>query len=109
MNRRDFLKLGGLFSASAFVSAGPLKKLPKLPTEAVVNGKIYRRSGDSSIQVSKDQGRTWQLHMNFGPENSILEIYTGLDGRLYAQIGFREYSFQLVLAKNETAWLSQPV
>jgi hypothetical protein len=109
MNRRDFLKFSGLISAFACIAASPIRHIAKLPVETAALGKIYRGTYDGSIHISEDNGKSWQLHSKFGPDCPILDIFTGLDGRLYVHAGFKQYSFHLVLSQNEKSWLSQPL
>ena len=116
ISRRNFLKVSGL-TAGALAAL----RLPKwvgvaldhgaqsAPEKGVSkSGKLYRGGDAGSIFTSQDQGQTWQLHSRFGPDYSIRNIFTGADGQLYLQAGFQEYTFQLVLSKDEHAWLSQP-
>jgi hypothetical protein len=105
MNRRDFLKSGVKMLAVASILAGPANYLSMLPVKAAAPRKIYRGTQTGSIQVSEDGGRSWQLHTNFGPDYSILNISKGSDGRTYAHTGFKQRSFHLVLSKNEKSWM----
>ena len=107
MNRRDFLKISGSMLAFAYVAVGPIRHVAKLPVETATPGKIYRGALDGSIHVSDDGGKSWQVHARFGPGYSILDIFTGLDGRIYVDAGFKGHIFYLVLSKNEKAWLTQ--
>ena len=108
MNRRDFLKLSGSMLAVAYLAVGPIRHIAKLPVEkTAASGKIYRGTPDGSIHVSADDGQSWQEHTRFGPGYSILDIFTGLDGRTYVEAGFKGRTFHLVLSKNERAWLTQ--
>ncbi len=116
INRRNFLKVSGLTAgALAVLRLPPWVSLMLdhgaqgvLQKEVSKNGRLYRGGDAGSIFTSQDQGQTWQLHSRFGPAYSIQNIFTGADGRLYLQAGFQEYTFNLVLSKNEQAWLSQP-
>jgi hypothetical protein len=109
MNRREFVKLSGLMSVFSLVTAGVIGYVTKRPVEAAAFGKIYRGTYDGSIHISEDRGQSWQLHSHFGPEYSILDIFTGTDSRLYIRTGFRQYDFHLVLSHNQHAWLSEPL
>jgi photosystem II stability/assembly factor-like uncharacterized protein len=116
INRRNFLKVSGL--AAGALAALRLPKWFSLtldhsaqsaPEKGVIkSGRLYRGGDAGSIFTSQDQGQTWQLHSRFGPTYSIQDIFTSADGRLYLQAGFQGYTFNLVLSKNEQAWLSQP-
>jgi hypothetical protein len=107
VNRRDFLRLGGMLCAAAYAS--PVTRLVKLSPETAALGKLYRGTYDGDVQVSQDGGRSWKLHYRFGPDCPILDIYTGPDGRLYLCAGFKQHTFQLMLSRNEKAWLSRPL
>lgn len=108
MKRRDFLKLGGLISASALLSTTALTQLTTLPVETTVGEKIYRGTYAGEIHVSQDRGNSWQLHTSFGSDYSILDIFTGLDGQLYSHLGFKQHTFHLALSQDERAWLLRP-
>ena len=113
ISRRNFLKVSGLAVGAAAVLSFPkwmstaldhsVQRLPEIK-----DGKWYRGGEAGSIFTSQDQGQTWQLHSRFGPAYSIQNIFTGANGQLYLQAGFQGYTFDLVLSKDEQAWLSQP-
>jgi photosystem II stability/assembly factor-like uncharacterized protein len=117
INRRNFLKVSGLAAGALAVLRLPKWFSPTLDhgaqnapqKEVSKSGRLYRGGETGSIFTSQDQGQTWQLHSHFGPGYSIQDIFIGADGRLYLQAGFQGYTFNLVLAKNEHAWLSQPI
>ena len=104
MNRRDFLKLGGLFSTALFVQFNLLGKLAVHPLEVESHGNLYRGTSDGKILISADLGETWQLHTNFGPEFSILRLATDLLGQVHAQLEFAGHPFELALAANSKMW-----
>lgn len=115
-SRRNFLKVSGL--AAGTLAALRLPKWISIPLDHgtqhlsemgfLKGDKLYRGGEAGSIFTSEDRGLTWQLHSRFGPTYSIQDIFTDADGRLYLQAGFQGYTFNLVLSKNEQAWLSQP-
>lgn len=107
MNRRDFLKLSSLVTVAAGVAGGAVRYWTTLPVEAAAFGKVFRGTYDGSIHVSPDGGQSWQLHSHLGSSYSILDIFTGLDGRLYVHTGFEQHAFHLVLSKDQDAWLSE--
>ena len=74
MNRRDFLKIGALLSTAVLVQVSPLGIRFNPPVEVETENKIYRGSSDGKIFVSKDQRKTWQQHINFGPQFSVQEL-----------------------------------
>ena len=100
MYRRDFLKLGGLLSAS-IISLG-IKINP--PVEVEMENKIYRGTSDGKIYVSEDARKTWQLHTNFGPQFSTLDLGKNLWGQVQAKFGFGEYDVHLTLSENNIQW-----
>ncbi len=106
MNRRDFIKLGGLASLSLFAGFSPLEKLAALPVEMAANGKVYRGTHDGKIFISEDGGKTWRLHINLGKEYAVNKFYAGANNQVQAQIGFQQYTFGLTLSKNGRMWLS---
>ena len=106
MNRRDFLKLGGLASLSLFLSFKPLEKLSSLPVEMAAQGKVYRSTSDGKIFISADGGKTWRLHTNLGSMYSIQRFFTDSSNQVKAQVGYENHSFQLTLHKNGKLWNS---
>jgi len=108
MKRRDFLKLGSLMSAFTFASVGPMKSIVNLPIETAANGIMYRGTHNGQVFTSKDGGKTWQMQSQFGPDYTVLDIFTARDGQLYLQMGYKHYNFHLVQTANKQAWVSQP-
>ena len=108
MNRRDFLKVSGLLSVSAWFAMGPLGKIADLPLEPVANKTIYRGTRSGEIHLSADGGKTWALHTSFGPDCPILNIFTGSNGQVYADVGFKLHHFSLILSQNQKNWLTAP-
>ena len=104
MNRRDFLKLGGLASAALFVQFNLLGGITTRPIEVESHGIRYRGDSDGKIMISTDEGKTWQLHTNFGSEFSIRSLITDIWGQVNAQLEFEGYSFDLILAQNGNSW-----
>ncbi|MBL8061493.1 MAG: hypothetical protein JNK32_00620 [Anaerolineales bacterium] len=102
MNRRDFLKVGGLLSAALLLQLSPLGQTAYLPVEAQTGGKLYRGTSDGRVLISSDAGKSWQLHSNFGSMIDILGLTVDLQGQLFAQLGFKGHHFELVLAQNGT-------
>lgn len=102
MNRRDFLKIGGLLSAALLLQLSPVGKMASQPIQAQAGGKLYRATSDGRILISSDAGKSWQLHTNFGPIVDILDLTVDLQGELFAQLGFKGHRFELALAQNGT-------
>jgi hypothetical protein len=108
MNRREFLKVGSVFSAAFFLTFGPIKGISKLSVEAIQRGKIYRGTSDGKVFVSENGGKSWRLQTSFGPEYSITDIIAGKDGQVYLQLGYQFRSFHLKLADKEDFWETVP-
>ena len=104
MNRRDFLKLGGVISAAALVGFVPLGSLASIPVEAWSDDKLYRGTSDGKVYVSSNAGKSWQLHTNFGSEFSISALTPHHTGPLHAQLEYQGHSFELALALNKKNW-----
>ncbi len=106
MNRRDFIKLGGVTALALFSGLGGMEVLAQLPVEMAVQGKVFRGTHDGKIFVSEDGSKTWQLHTNLGSDCSIRRFSVGGDNQVHAQVGFQKYTFQLTLSKNGKFWNS---
>jgi hypothetical protein len=108
MDRRDFLKITGLASSSLFLVSSPFKAFLKFPVHTVAKGKMYRGTSDGEVHVSDDGGKTWKVHVRFGPECPILGLYTDRQEQVFLQAGYKYHSFRLVLAQNGKDWLVAP-
>lgn len=107
MNRREFLKLSGMMSAFVFVSLSPINVLAKSSEEsqtAAVGKKLYRGARNGNIYVSQNGGKTWKLQAGFGPNCPIMGMTVAANGQPCARVGFKKYSFRMVLSKDGTAW-----
>ena len=104
MNRRDFLKIGALLSTAVLVQVSPLGFRFNPPVEVETENKIYRGSSDGKIFVSKDQRKTWQQHINFGPQFSVQELGKNQAGQVHTKLGFDIYDIDLVLSDDQTQW-----
>ena len=109
MKRRDFLKLGSVVSALSYASIAPLGNMLNMPIETAAHGMIYRGTAAGKIFVSKNGGKTWQLHTNLGKGYSILDIFTAHDGQLYTHVGYKHHNFFLVQTTDAKAWASRPL
>lgn len=109
MNRREFLKLGGLASALlSFSFPFSLMSFLNFPVETSAFGKIFRGYRNGDIYVSEDQGITWQMQYRLGSSYSIMRMFTGSNGKLYLQTAYHSGSFHLTLSPNGRAWISEP-
>jgi hypothetical protein len=104
MHRRDFLKIGGLFSAALLVQFNPLGKLAVRPVEVEAGGKLYRGTSDGRILVSANAGKTWQLHTHFGMDFSIIGLSIDFRRQVRAEIEFAGHPFELALVQNGKNW-----
>src|SRR4051794_4539600 len=106
MYRREFLKLGGLFSAAVMMRFNSLAKAVSFPVEVEVHGKLFRGTSEGKIYVSGDAGKSWQMHTNFGADISILDLRTNFWGQLQTQLDIAGHSFELALAHGGKTWRS---
>ncbi|MBI5295743.1 MAG: twin-arginine translocation signal domain-containing protein [Chloroflexi bacterium] len=104
MNRRDFLKFGGLTSAVLAFPAWKLGEFALAAAQIEYGGRVYRGTQDGEVHVSDDQGQTFSKQVRFGPQYSISKMFTGFDGRLYAQLEYQDRSFFLSLAEDGNSW-----
>ena len=101
MQRREFLKLSGAALGSTALLTGLFQLVSTLPVQAQSRGKNYRGyRNDGDILVSEDAGETWQIHTRLGSEYSIDDLFVDSADQLYARVGFRQYHFDLFLAKD---------
>jgi len=107
MNRRDFLKFGGIAAATLLIPGVILfEELNRQPVEIATGGTVYRGTPSGEIFASKDSGQTWLLHTRLGSEYSILRFSEDGSQRIHAQVGFKGRSFELVLAKDSKHWMT---
>src|SRR5512138_2343726 len=104
MYRRDFLKLGGLFSVTLLMKFNPLGKGLYLPAEVSSQGMSYRGASAGRVYVSSNAGKNWQLHTNFGAAYSVLGLTADHSGQIHAQLDFGGRSFELALTLDGKAW-----
>lgn len=104
MNRRDFLKIGGLTSLALAFPTWKAAGFVLASAEAEYRGRSYRGMPDGDIHVSDDQGQSWRRQLGFGEQYSINKMFTGFDGRLYAQVDYQDRSFFLSLSEDGNFW-----
>lgn len=104
MNRRDFLKIGGLTSAALAFPAWKLGELALANAQMEFRGRVYRGTTDGEVHVSDDQGQTFHKQVSFGLQYSISKLFTGFDGRLYAQFEYQDRSFFLSQSEDGNSW-----
>jgi hypothetical protein len=104
MDRRDFLKLSGFFSAAAYVGFNSLGKGVSFPVEAEGRGKLFRGTPDGKIFVSTNQGRDWQLHTNFGSHVSVFSLEARPSDQVRAALAVANYNFELALTPDGKCW-----
>jgi hypothetical protein len=103
MNRRDFLKVGGLFSTALVLQFNsPGKAI--IPVEVQAGSKHYRTARDGRVFISENAGKTWQMHTDFGSEFTVLDMTADAYENIHALFEFSGYTFQLILSPNDKAW-----
>ena len=105
MNRRDFLKVGGVTLTALSIPVWKLVKHVLDFPEAEFNGMVYRGTPDGEIFTSMDERQTWQKQTAFGADKPIRALSTGADGRLKATLKFQHWDFDLTLSENGKDWL----
>lgn len=105
MNRRDFLKLGGVVSAMLIFPVGIAvgREIDSLAT-VELNGATYRGTSDGKVYHSADGGRTWSLLTDFGPGMTIFSLMEAPRNRIYARLGFAGHSFGLAYSLHDHTW-----
>lgn len=106
MNRRGFIKLSGLATVSFLTSSGVLEKLINQPAMAQLGNRIYKGTRNGEIVYSKNAGKTWQVHSNFGEEVSLLDLSVDQMNRVVAQLGYKNHIFHLRLTSDGLKWRS---
>ncbi len=106
MNRREFIKLGGVTAVALFSGFGGVDMLAQLPVEMAVQGKVFRGTHDGKIYISEDGSKTWKLHTNLGKDCSIKRFTVGANKQVHVQVGYQKYTFQLTLSRNGKFWNS---
>ena len=103
MNRRNFLKVGGLLTAALAVQVSSLTNARSAPV-AAGQAKIYRGASGGRILVSADAGQTWKPHTAFGTDFRIVGLSTDRSERLRAALGYRGHAFALTLDPDGERW-----
>lgn len=104
MNRRNFLRAGGVLAAALVVQLNSLDSVRSAPVEANTQGKVYRGTSDGKILVSTDAGQTWKLHTAFGSEFRVLGLSADRSERVRAALGYRGHTFGIALAADGKRW-----
>lgn len=104
MNRRAFLTLAGGLSLGAVVAFTPVGRLLGLPVELQLGDQRFRGTPDGKVLVVSSKGEEWDLHTNFGPDFSILELRAHSSGNLHAKLEYMGHSFELALEPHGTVW-----
>ncbi len=107
MLRRDFLKLVGLAATgTAIASAVPWIAAVAATKTVSAGGRLYRSDGSGRVSVSLDDGKTWAVHSDLGSEFAVTDLAVDRSDRLLATVGYRAWSFELLLAPNLVSWLT---
>jgi hypothetical protein len=121
MDRRSFLKLSGLLAAALIlqihpdgkVSDGKIAQVSSLEmtgrnagekTSTTVKGKMYRGTEDGKIYSSDDQGKTWKMMVNFGPDYSITRVDMDRSQKVVARLQFANHGFKINLLEDGKTW-----
>lgn len=107
MNRRDFLKVGSLVSAVGLIAASPFDAVLAAGIETAAFGWLYKPASQGRLLVSKDKGKSWQVHTKFGAGYSVLDVFIATDKRLYAKLGHQKVKFYLVLTNDKKNWAAE--
>lgn len=109
MHRRNFLKLAAALSVGVALPMGfdwPGVAAAAAAARTVsAGGRLYRSDG-GRVLFSRDQGKTWAHHSDLGPGCPVRRLSVDRKGRLRATVGFRRWSFGLVLAADQRTWLT---
>jgi hypothetical protein len=100
MNRRDFLKLGGLFSTALFLQFNLPGSIAIQVVEVESQGNLYHGTSDGKILISANEGKTWQLHTNFGSQCAVTKLSTDAQERVVALIEYLGFDFKLALSNH---------
>ncbi len=107
MYRRDFLKVSALFSAALLVQTkSSLLKSVFEPVEVAFKGQVLRSKRDDEIFVSRDSGKTWQLHTRLGAGYTVMDLFVDRAQRAHAQVVYAGRSFDLVLTAGNKYWVT---
>jgi hypothetical protein len=109
MHRRSFLKLGAALSVGAVMPLGfdweAVAAAAAAARTVSAGGRLYKFSG-RRVYVSRTRGKTWALHSDLGPNCPVRRLTVDRRGRLHASVGYRRWSFGLVLAPDRRTWLT---
>jgi hypothetical protein len=106
MHRRSFLQLMAALSVGVAKPATfDWAAVAAAARTVSAGGRRYRSKG-GRVFVSHDLGRTWALHSDLGPSCPVHRLVVDRHGRLHATVGFRRWSFGLLLAPDQRSWLT---
>lgn len=105
MNRRDFLKFGGVTVLLLSFPAWKLAEHLFASPVAEFKGRFFRGTPNGEIHISNDQKQTWQKQVGFGPDLAIRDLFIQGDGRLTAKVEYQKWDFTLSLSDDEKDWL----
>jgi hypothetical protein len=104
MLRRDFLKLSGLASMFLALNLGNMENLVHFDAQTATGKKAFRGGLEGKIFVSEDQGKTWAVHTDLGPQYTVLGLFNPSGGQIYAEVWFQEHKFHLALTPDGKRW-----
>jgi len=105
MKRRDFLKYTPLPGALALQAGLPAQAASLMaPVEAEFGGQLFRGGADGKIHVSRDAGKSWALHADFGTQNAVVKLDSDSNAGVNAYIAAGHGRFKLALNKSGQGW-----
>lgn len=104
MKRREIIRWMGLAPLAVFLNIKPFGKLIRFPEAVEAQGMLYRGTPAGEIHVSRDGGRTWNLHSCFGPQAAILGMSKDLGGRVFTHLEHQGWLVHLTLDKSGRFW-----
>ena len=94
ISRRDFFKVLGVGLAAAGALSGGWVLAEQLPVQIDFGERQVRGTAGGQISHSLDQGQTWQVLVNFGPQCSVTSL-RALNGQIFARLVTAGYPFWL--------------
>jgi hypothetical protein len=91
LDRRDFLKLSGLFAGAVLMFEA--QKYFSLDPEVKFLDSLIRGTRNGKILTSYDEGQTWKMLMNFGSQCHITKLVNSKN-TLFADIEVSGYPFR---------------
>ena len=107
MDRRNFLRATTAIAiaGTAFAADGGLLDEAEAAAASRGSGAArYRGTRRGKIYVSHDDGRTWKLLTDFGPELAVAKVGRTARQRVVATMSLQGRRFNLVLQPDHRTW-----